>query len=120
MKINLSGHENQALKEQGFVFPGTIQVDLAQDSLQLITKLVELLKGLGVKTDSVVTLALPGLSGLAMAVVIACHGLTGNFPYIQPLVRQTDGTFQPSVEVWDSEKLRNNVTRTMRDNIIIM
>ena len=120
IKLNLSGHFNSGLESLGFTFPGTIQVDLAQDQIELVKKLTSLLKEFGVTTDSVVTIALPGLSGLAILVVLSCHGLTGNFPKIQPLVRQENGSFEPSVTEWDSENLRNNISRTMRDSVIML
>jgi small ligand-binding sensory domain FIST len=120
IKLNLSGHFNSGLESLGFTFPGTIQVDLAQDQIELVRKLTTLLKEFGVTTDSVVTIALPGLSGLAMLVVLSCHGLTGQFPLIQPLVKQADNSFAPTVEVWNSENLRNNISRTMRDNVIVL
>lgn len=119
IKLNMSGHFNQSLADMGYIFPGTIQVDLSGDPKTIVTRLTIFLKDNGVSTDSVVTVALPGLSGLSMLLIAAIHGLTGNFPFVTPLIRQQDGSFTPG-ETWDVTSLRNEVARTMRDDLIEM
>jgi hypothetical protein len=117
IKLNMSGHFNQSLADMGYIFPGTIQVDLSGNPVDIVSKLVTLLQLQGVSTDSVVTVALPGLSGLSMLLITAIHGLTGNFPFVTPLIRQQDGSFTAG-ETWDVTNLRNEVARTMRADLI--
>lgn len=118
IKLNLSGHENSALEELGFTFPGVIQVNLTEDNYQeTFMKVTTFLKENGVKSDSVVTVALAGFSPLATMQLVALHGLTGNFPRIINLIRQEDGQFLPSEES-DLSSLRNDVARNMRDDIV--
>jgi len=89
LKINMSGHENVHLKEMGFLFPGTLHVNLTDPDLT--QKLCVLLKELGVSSDSKVVLALPGLAPLAALIITVIHGITGEFPVVQTLVRSGDG-----------------------------
>jgi len=117
LKINLSGHFNKNLAEKGFTFPGTVQINPEksfQDNLEAVTKF---LQGLGVVSDSNVTIALPGMSVLATMVTVALHGLTGQFPEIAPLFRNENGDFV-CVETIDLQTMRNHVCRNLRESII--
>ena len=102
----MSGHSNSALEEMGFINLG-LHVDLADQELP--NKVAELLSE-HISSGDTVCVCLPGLAGLIPYVLIAIHGLSGHFPKVIPLVRQTDGSFQPS-EPFDLQGLRNDVAR---------
>ena len=115
IKLNLSGHQNKSLADQGFVMPAILHVDLSDP--QLFDKLVDFLRSdCGVESDSVVTVALPGLAPLAVFVVTAIHGLTGHFPTIVPLVCSEEGGFSP-VNPVPLQVLRNDVARASRTGL---
>ena len=115
VKLNLSGHANPELDKLGFVFPGVLHVDLADP--ELTVKLTNFLAPLMGSGDQVVV-ALPGLAPLAALVLVIIHGLTGNFPTIQPLVRGESG-FVPGPQI-DLQTLRNDVARTARKDVIVL
>ena len=114
IKLNLSGHPNAHLDAMGFVNPGALHVDLADP--QLSDKLIRFLQPLVGDHDQVVV-ALPGLAPLATLVVTILHGLTGNFPVIQPLVRGDNG-FVPADPI-DLNLVRQQA-RCARTNAIIL
>ena len=115
VKLNLSGHTNEYLDQMEFVFPGVLHVDLADP--ELTVKLTNFLAPLMGSGDQVVV-ALPGLAPLAALVLVIIHGLTGNFPTIQPLVRGESG-FVPGPQI-DLQTLRNDVARTARKDVIVL
>lgn len=118
VKINLSGHQNQDLADLGFVFPGAIHVNLQDDDVA--QKVATFVAGLGIGSGDTVTIAAPGLAPLALMVAATIHGLCGTFPFIQPLVRQQDGTFVPG-PVIDLQGLRNNVARSgHRQDVVVL
>ena len=80
MKINLSGHFNQSLEEVGFSFPGTLQMNMSASYADNLRNVIAFLVAQGIKSDTVVTVALPGMNALASMVIVALHGLTGQFP----------------------------------------
>jgi len=114
IKINLSGHPNTHLDAMGFINPGTLHVDL-NDS-ELPNKLINFLKPLVSDHDQVIV-ALPGLAPLAALIVTILHGLTGNFPVIQPLVRSDNG-FVPADPI-DLNTVRQNA-RCQRTNTVVL
>ena len=114
IKLNLSGHENEALSKMGFLFPGALHVDLADPELG--NKIVNFLKECGLHSGSVVTIAVPGLSPLAVLIVTAIHGMTGTFPSVVPLIRSKEG-FTPGEQV-SLQDFRNEIARTSRKNIV--
>jgi len=114
VKLNLSGHANAHLDAMGFINPGTLHVDLNDD--QLVDKLIQFLKPLVGDHDQVVV-ALPGLAPLAALIVTILHGLTGNFPIIQPLVRSDNG-FVPSNPI-DLNAVRQQA-RCARTNTVVL
>jgi hypothetical protein len=116
LKINLSGHENAHLSEMGFITPGVLHVDLRDP--KLIEKVCDLLISLGVKSDSQVVIALPGLSPLAVIVATVIHGLTGEFPLVQTLVREQNGGFIPG-PLMDLNAIRD-LARKSRPGAIIL
>lgn len=116
LKLNLSGHFNQALADMGYSFPGTLHVDAKQSCETTVSKLTDMLVGMGVGSGTVLHLAVPGMSALATQMLVAIHGLTGVFPFVAFLTRNEDGTFGVS-EVCDMQAMRNNVSRTKRDII---
>ena len=107
VKINLSGHVNEDLAALGFEFHGALHVDLADPMLSV--KVAEFLSPLMTSGDSV-TLALPGLAPLSAIVLSITHGLTGQFPKMQPLLRTPEGTFVPGAVV-DLQDVRNVIAR---------
>jgi len=113
VKINLSGHANPELERLGFLFPGAIQVDLADP--ELAQKLVNFLRP-HISSADVVIVALPGLAPLAALTVAVIHGLSGTFPTIQPLIRGESG-FVPG-PCQDLQELRNSVARQSRVGIV--
>ena len=114
--INLSGHQNAYLAELGFEFPGALHVDLADPDL--FNKIVAFLQNIGVGSEDVVTVALPGLAPLSMLVVAAIHGLTGTFPVVQTLIRGENG-FVPG-PCWNVQDMRNSVARKSRENVVLL
>ena len=118
VKINLSGHDNAALNDLGFTFPGALHVDLSQDDCA--QKVAQFVMGLGIGSGDTVYLAAPGLAPLALMVAATIHGLCGTFPFIQPLVRQADGTFVPGPVV-DLQGLRNDTARGKgRQDVVVL
>lgn len=117
VKINLSGHDNQALTDLGFKYVGALHVDLTDaDLCQKVAKFLAPLVGSG----DTVTVALPGLAPLAAIVLTTIHGLSGQFASIQPLVRQQDGTFVPG-PVTDLQAFRNTVARgNHRQDVVVL
>jgi len=117
VKLNLSGHQNQDLADLGFDFVGALHVDLQdQDLCQKIAKFLAPHIGSG----DTVTVALPGLAPLAAIVLTTIHGLCGQFPTIQPLVRQQDGSFSPGPTV-DLQAFRNDVARGgHRQDVVVL
>lgn len=113
VKLNLSGHKNVLLEEQGYLFPGTLQVDLGDKDLP--QKIVEFLKP-HVASGDTVQVVLPGLAGFVPLVLAALHGLTGHFPVVIRLVKADEG-FVPS-EGFDLQGYRNGIVRTQRDDLI--
>jgi hypothetical protein len=114
VKLNLSGHANSTLDELGYVFPGTIQVDLSDKDLP--QKIVCLLSNYMTSGD-VVTCVLPGLAPLAAITLTAIHGITGSFPSLVALIRKED-RFEPG-EALNLQDFRNNVARSKgRANVI--
>ena len=118
VKLNLSGHNNADLAELGYTFPGALHVDLADtDCAQ---KVAQFVGGLGIGSGDTVYLASPGLAPLALIVAATIHGISGQFPFIQPLVRQPDGTFVPG-PVLDLQALRNKTARGVhRQDVVVL
>lgn len=119
VRINLSGHQNDDLAEQGFTFPGTIQINPEKGFEENLVAVTSFLKTLGVNSGSNVIVALPGMSLLATMVLVALHGLTGQFPFVAPLVRTAEGKFVCQEQV-DLQELRNNVSRANREDVITL
>lgn len=118
VKLNLSGHDNADLGAMGFTFPGAIHCDLSDPDVA--QKVATFVIGLGLGGGDTVHLAAPGLAPLALMVVSTIHGLTGTFPFIQPLVRQPDGTFAPGPVV-DLQGLRNDTARGKgRKDVVVL
>lgn len=118
IKINLSGHDNQTLTDLGFKFVGALHVDLSQPDVS--QKVATFVAGLNIGSGDTVYLAAPGLAPLALMVAATIHGLCGTFPFIQPLVRQADGTFQPGPIV-DLQGLRNDIARSgHRQDVVVL
>lgn len=114
IKLNLSGHANQALDDLGYAFVGSLQVDLADQELP--QKIVEFLSQFMTSGDRV-QCVLPGLAPLAAITLTAIHGITGTFPITVPMIRGAEG-FTPG-EPLDLQDFRNNVARSKgRANII--
>ena len=112
VKLNLSGHKNALLEEQGFIFPGSLQVDLADAKLP--EKVTEFLRPL-VSSEDIVVIAAPGLAPLALIVTAVIHGLTGSFPVIVPPIRGEDG-FKPGAQL-SLQEVRNDVARKAREDV---
>ena len=117
MKLNLSGHFNQSLEDLGFTFPGTIQMDVTKSYEDNLVSITKFLTNLGVASNTVVTIALPGMSMLASMVIVSLHGLTGQFPNIVTLIRNNEGQFVFGEEV-DLQSLRNQICRSNRENVV--
>ena len=113
IKLNLSGHQNVALEELGFEFPGAMHVDLGDKDLPI--KVENFLKG-KFGSEDIVHVALPGLAPLAAIVISIIHGKTGSFPVIQPLVRGESG-FSPGPTL-DLQEVRNEVGRRSRRDLV--
>jgi len=113
VRLNLSGHPNQALTQQGFVdLP--LQVDLTDPALP--GRLTQLLAN-HIGDDADVVVALPGLAPLAALVLAIVHGLTGSFPRVQTLVR--DGAVWIPGPILDLNQVRTQA-RTTRPGIIAL
>lgn len=119
VKINLSGHQNDDLTAMGFIFPGAIHCDLSQPDVA--QKVAAYVASLGIGSGDTVTIATPGLAPLALMVATVIHGLTGQFPIIQPLIRDAaTGTFTPGPIV-DLQSLRNDVARGKhRPDVVVL
>lgn len=119
IKLNLSGHFNQSLADLGFNFPGSIQVDPTAPIKDTASKMRDFLVGLGIGSGDHVTVAVPGMSSLAVITVTAIHGLTGQFPTLVALVRQSDGSFVATDNsILDLQNYRNDSVRINRENVI--
>lgn len=116
IKLNLSGHINATLEAQGFIFPGSLQVDLADKNLP--KKIVEFLSQYMTSGD-VVICVLPGLAPLAAITLCAIHGITGTFPVMITLVRGEEG-FEPNGEGLNLQDFRNNVARSKGRSVIAL
>lgn len=118
LKFNLSGHQNQDLANLGFIFPGAIHCNLADDDVA--QKVATFISTLNIGSGDTITIAAPGLSALTLMVCATIHGLTGSFPFLQLLVRQQDGSFVPG-SIVDLQSLRNNVARGgHRSDIVVL
>ena len=117
MRINLSGHKNDSLEELGFEFPGTIQLDITKSYQENLTSITRFLVNLGLQSNSNITIALPGMSILASMVIVSLHGITGQFPNIVTLIRNSDGQFVVGEQV-DLQVLRNDVCRNNREQVV--
>jgi hypothetical protein len=114
VKINLSGHFNDILEQQGYIFPGTLQVRLEDENLP--QKIVEFLSTY-ITSNDVVECVLPGLAPLVPLVLAAIHGISGSFPSVV-LLKRTDEGFVPG-EPLDLQDFRNGVARSKgRANVI--
>jgi hypothetical protein len=113
--LNLSGHDNKYLSLNYIDLP--LHVNL--EDVNLHSKLTNLLTQY-VSTDSIVTIVLPGLSPLTTLIIAIIHGLTGQFPNIVPMIRQPDGSFKPADNPISLQDLRNNISRTSRQNILVL
>jgi hypothetical protein len=118
LKLNLSGHSNQDLDALGFLNPGALHVDLADP--QLPEKVANFLSQIeGLDGSEPVIVALPGLAPLAAIILAVLHGMTGNFPVVQPLVRGESG-FVPG-PLMDLQGVRNDLARAKaRPNTVIL
>jgi len=115
VKLNLSGHENAKLAEQGFLFPGALHVDLADPELP--NKVNDFLSPLVSSGDTVI-LALPGLAYLSAIVIATIHGLSGHFPQIQALVRTDEGFVPNPLGPLGLQDFRNDVARASRAGVV--
>ena len=111
VKLNLSGHENQALLRLGFMKPPTVQVDLNDPDLP--QKLVAFLEQYLTSGD-VAHVVFPGLAPLSRLMLVAIHGLTGTFPLEIRLVNGPTG-FVPNLGT-DLQQFRNWTCRVARDD----
>lgn len=131
VKLNMSGHKNLELAVQGFQ-DLSLHVDL--NDPELGSKVAGILSPrcgegdqativaeakIDIDSGDVVTLALPGLAPLAVITIVVIHGLTGNFPLVQTLVRQSNGSFAPGPIV-DLQTLRNDVVRKRHRNDVVV
>jgi len=110
-KINLSGHFSPQLEEEGFFFPGILQLDtslLEERGPSGVAEIVVawLNENVPVSPDGQIEIALPGLPILRDIVIAWIHGRTGVFPVTRCPRRQTDGSFvfDPGL---DLQTLRN-------------
>jgi hypothetical protein len=114
VKLNLSGHENVELKAMGFIYPGSLHVDLGDT--ELFDKVTEFLNQYVTSGDQVI-IATPGLAPLACVIITSIHGLTGTFPSVQTLIRTEEAGFVPG-QVIKLQDLRNGVARKTRKELI--
>jgi len=117
IKINLSGHANQALTDAGYIFPGVLHVDPTNPG-NAVDTLINVFRDLGINSGTTVHIAVPGMSTLAVLTMSVLHGLTGQFPFITYLVRNQDGSFGIGGDL-DLQSIRNDVTRLNRDGVIL-
>lgn len=120
-KINLSGHFSLQLEEEGFFFPGALQLDtslLEQKGPSGVAQVVIawLDENVPIAPDSQVEIALPGLPILRDIVLAWIHGRTGVFPVTRCPRRQADGSFifDPGL---DLQSLRNTC-REQRPGVV--
>jgi hypothetical protein len=120
-KINLSGHFSPQLEEEGFFFPGALQLDtslLEERGPSGVAKLVVdwLENNVPISPDCQVEIALPGFPLLRDIVIAWVHGRTGVFPITRCPRRQADGTFvfDPGLDLQD---LRNTC-RSNRPGVV--
>ena len=114
VKLNLSGHANAQLEDLGYIFPGSLQVDLSDSELP--QKIVDFLSNY-ITSGDVVQCVLPGLAPLAAITLAAIHGISGSFATIVPMIRGAEG-FTPG-EPLNLQDFRNNVARSKgRANVI--
>jgi len=117
VKLNLSGHENEELEKRGFTFPGAIHVDLASPTF--VEDLVEFLKAQGIGSGTVVHIAFPGLTPLAIWLLVAIHGLTGRFPiWYRLMYDKADRCHRLVDEGLDLSDVRNEIRSSARENVI--
>lgn len=117
LKLNLSGHFNKSLAEQGFEFPGIIMIDAEKPYAENLASVTSFLIKLGVESNTIVECALPGMTTLCSMVMVSIHGLTGQFPLITVTTRNAEGAFE-YVETVDATSLRNEISRKMRPGLI--
>ena len=114
-KVNLSGHYNEGLAEEGFTFPGALQVDLADSDLE--QKVCQWLEdNLDVSSSDSIEIAPPGLPRLRDIVIAWCHGKTGHFP-TTVCPRKTDEGFVFDQRV-DMQSIRNELARKSREGVV--
>lgn len=114
-RINLSGHFNQDLKDQGYSYPGSLNVDLADP--QLTQKVIDWLdENLTLTDEDSVWIALPGLPRLRDIVLAYIHGKTGHFPSSVCPRRTEDGFIFD--QVVDMQDIRNELARKSRYNSV--
>ena len=114
VKLNLSGHRNPALDQAGFLWPGCLQVDLADPELP--QKISRFLANY-IDSGDRVTVALPGLSALSALILASILGLSGQLPSLQTLLRDDQGNFGLG-PVHDLNQLRTQTARQNRSDII--
>ena len=116
VKLNLSGHDNQQLADQGFACH-KLHVDLADPDL--CHKVAQFLAPM-IGSGDTVQIAMPGLGALAVICSVSIHALCGQHPTIIPMVRQQDGSFAPGTGI-DLQSFRNDVVRAnLRDGVTIL
>lgn len=114
-KINLSGHYNEGLSQEGFTFPGALQVDLGDKDLD--KKVCDWLdENIEVKGGDTIEIAPPGLPRLRDIVICWVHGRTGHFP-TTVCPRKTDEGFVFDQKV-DMHHIRNDVARKSREGVV--
>lgn len=116
LKVNLSGHQSEELEEQGFIFPGSLQVDPTDPGVD-VKVLVWLDENIPARSGDHIVIAAPGLPILRDLVMAWCHGMTGQFPSTVYAIRQWDGTFSWRSPV-DLQALRNECARAKRPGTI--
>jgi len=114
IKLNFS-HPNSILEAEGYV-NHQLHVDLSD--AELLNKLKIYLAPIVGDGKELVTIVLPGLSLLAVFVVVAIHGLIGNFPFIVSMVRKEDG-FEPLPPV-NLQEYRNSCIRKSREGLTVL
>ena len=111
VKLNFSGHKNEALAELGYV-DISLHVDLADPTLK--DRLAELIAA-HVDSGDIVYLVPPGLAAYYGLVLSSLNGINGNFPFQTAMLRQADGGFIP-LEPVDLQAHRNEVARKQHRN----
>ena len=117
LKLNLSGHFNQSLADNGFEFPGIIMLNPEKPYAENLDSVTKFLISLGVESDTIVECALPGMTLLCSMVMVSIHGLTGRFPNIAVTNRTPEGEFVYTETAYASH-LRNEISRNQRPNLI--